>query len=67
MTREEFDHLDSNGKVACPDCGSRATHPAGGCQCPDKEPPYVGTRHINRYHHTCDGFSEAHPNFGDVR
>ena len=53
MTRQEFDGLPSNGKYPCPDCDKHSTHPYGGCGCPPNDSGY-GTKHINRYHHTCE-------------
>jgi hypothetical protein len=58
MTREEFDLKDSlsnhplfGNNIACPDCGSFATHPTVNCDC------YKITggngKHIMKYHHTC--------------
>ena len=54
-TRQEYDQLDSNGQVNCPDCGKRSTTPYPGCHCPGSPTGY-GTRHINEYHHQCDPF-----------
>lgn len=52
MTRAEYDKLPSNGQHQCPDCGSKRTHPCGGCGCPP-QPTGLGTKHINLFHHTC--------------
>jgi hypothetical protein len=52
MTREEYNHLPSNGREACPDCGLCRTTPCGGCHCPPSPGGY-GTQHINLYHHNC--------------
>ncbi|MFA6198678.1 MAG: hypothetical protein WC734_06055 [Patescibacteria group bacterium] len=52
MLKEEYDMLDSDGRVACPVCGTKKTEPCGGCWCPDRIGGY-GTRHINKYHHRC--------------
>jgi hypothetical protein len=52
MTKEEFDQLDSNGSVKCPRCLSGRTEPHGGCGCPSRIGGY-GTRHINKWHHSC--------------
>lgn len=54
MTKAEFDNLRSNGKFACPECGLTSTTPTPGCSCPLNDPPYIGTKHINRNHHFCD-------------
>lgn len=53
MTREEFDNLNSDGKVKCPDCGLSYTIPYPGCGCPMRYGGY-GSRHINKYHHDCE-------------
>lgn len=53
--KEVFNDERSSGLLHCPVCGSRRTHPCGGCWCPPSSTGY-GTRHINKYHHTC--FSE---------
>ena len=67
MTIEEFDQLPSNGKIACPICGSHSTTPYPNCHCPANDNGH-GTKHINLYHHKCNFLSEVgHPNFGDVR
>jgi hypothetical protein len=52
MTKEEYDMLSSDGRVACPVCGTKQTEPRPGCWCPDNQSGY-GTRHINKYHHRC--------------
>ena len=52
MTKEEYDMLDSDGRVTCPVCGTAQTEPHPGCWCPDRPNGY-GTRHINKYHHRC--------------
>lgn len=52
MTRDEFDATRSWGEHACPDCGSKATHPTPGCRCPPNPNGY-GTLHIYKWHHTC--------------
>ena len=52
MTKQDYDQLDSDGRVACPRCLSRSTTPSGGCGCPPRMGGY-GTRHINKYHHRC--------------
>lgn len=52
MTKQEYDQLDSDGRVQCPKCLSRSTTPCGGCGCPSSKTGY-GTRHINLYHHRC--------------
>ena len=72
MTRKDFDLLDSNGNIACPDCGQHRTHPFPNCGCPtdflnsvevmprafvSPARPYRFTRHINRWHHTCQPVS----------
>jgi len=52
MTREEFDNLDSNGRVRCPDCGLPYTKSYANCGCPWNIGGY-GIRHINKWHHDC--------------
>ena len=53
MNKDEFDQLSSNGQHSCPECGSSRTTPCGGCSCPASDTGY-GTRHINKYHHSCE-------------
>ena len=53
MTKQEFDALPSDGKHACPECGSKCTQPYPGCGCPLSKTGY-GTTHINKYHHSCE-------------
>lgn len=54
ITRAEYDAMDSNGVVPCPDCGQRTTRPYPGCHCPsDSFHGYSFTRHINKWHHDC--------------
>lgn len=56
MTRQEFNTLPSDGKVACPDCGSAQTTPYPGCHCPEKHVHgYPITQHVNQWHHRCKG------------
>jgi hypothetical protein len=65
--REDWNLLDSNGSVPCPDCGETSTHPAPGCYCPARNATpggtvgnrYWGSRHINRNHHTCPPKAKA--------
>ena len=54
MTKVEFDNLRSDRKEPCPACGLTSTRPTPGCSCPPNDPPYIGTKHINRNHHFCD-------------
>jgi len=53
MTRKEYNDLDSDGRVACPDCGLPYTKPYCGCHCPPSSTGY-GKRHINEWHHDCN-------------
>ncbi len=55
MAREEYDNLGISGTFACPDCGSKQTHPTPNCSCSFVEVAggFGYTNHINKYHHTC--------------
>lgn len=55
MTRDEYNMLDSNGRVECPDCKSKQTRPYPNCGCPSEMTVsgHSFNRHINLWHHEC--------------